>query len=114
MKAVSSGLSTGLPARWPQIDGIGRKSAFCENGPASDLTPSIRISVIRRRAATEQGHRISAGRKLLIDYVQLDTTNTDRSLAMAAELAGRGGGGSIISASSPRTRVRSAAPVARL
>ena len=32
------------------------------------------------------------GRKLLIDYVQLDTTNTDGSLAMAAELAGRGGG----------------------
>src|ERR1700741_1357507 len=24
MKAASSGLSTGLPARWPQIDGIGR------------------------------------------------------------------------------------------
>jgi hypothetical protein len=30
------------------------------------------------------------GRKLQIDYVQLDTTNTDRSLSMAAELAGRG------------------------
>jgi hypothetical protein len=30
------------------------------------------------------------GRKLHIDYVQLDTTNIDRSLSMAAELAGRG------------------------
>jgi len=30
MKAASSGLSTGLPARWPQIDGIGRNSAYCQ------------------------------------------------------------------------------------
>ena len=30
MKAASSGSSTGLPARWPQIDGIGRNSAFCQ------------------------------------------------------------------------------------
>jgi hypothetical protein len=31
------------------------------------------------------------GRKLQIDYVPLDTTNTDRSLSMATELAGSRG-----------------------
>jgi hypothetical protein len=31
-----------------------------------------------------------AGRNLQIDYVQLDSTDADRSLAMAAALVGRG------------------------
>src|SRR5262249_34966709 len=42
MKAASSGLSTGLRARWPQIDGIGRNSAFCMRATSRRLSSTVK------------------------------------------------------------------------
>src|SRR4051812_30225863 len=38
MNLASSGLNAGLPARWPQIDGIGRKFGIWHAG---DLAPAV-------------------------------------------------------------------------
>ena len=51
------------------------------------------------------------GRNLRIDYVQLDQTDADRSLAMAAELVGRGV--DTIYATGPELAVKSAVTVTR-
>src|SRR6516165_5957942 len=47
MKAASFGLSTGLPARWPQIDGIGRNSTFCMRPTSRRLSSTVKSGPAR-------------------------------------------------------------------
>ena len=42
IKAASSGLSAGLPARWPQIDGIGRSSARGMRATSRRLSSTVK------------------------------------------------------------------------
>ena len=45
MNLASSGLNIGLPARWPQIDGIGRNSAFWHAGDLAAVVLDGKVEV---------------------------------------------------------------------
>jgi len=64
MKAASSGLSTGLPARWPQIDGIGRNSVFRQvlHYHRQQVRQRVVISCWRRGSASSGSRWFTASR----------------------------------------------------
>jgi putative ABC transport system substrate-binding protein len=91
-----------VPLQRRAILGLGLGAAFASGFPikaGGEQVKVFRLGVLQAtppgpgyRAFLEQLHVLGyeEGRNLQIDYVQLDSTDPERSLAMTAELVGRG------------------------